>query len=150
MVTSLSALAPAAVAAVARERAQPVLEWLDLFPRTRSVGLLGVSQGAVVALHVLRLAPCRIADAVNLSGYVLAGEEVGDATLRRHPSPVFWGRGRDDSVIPPSYVVRTKAWLPRHSILTSHVYPHGHEESPEEFADVGTFVASVIADGRTQ
>jgi phospholipase/carboxylesterase len=143
METSLATVTPDAIAAVARERAQPVLDWLDMLPPTRSIGLLGVSQGAVVALHLLRLAPTRFSYAINLSGYVLAGEEIGDATLRRERPPVFWGRGRDDQVIPPSYVERTQDWLPRHSGLTSHVYPIGHEESPEEFADVATFVSSV-------
>ena len=144
METSLATAAPQAIAAVARQRAQPIVDWLDLLPPTRSIGLLGVSQGAVMALHLLRLAPDRFSYAINLSGYVLTGEEVGDAALQRQPPPVFWGRGRDDRVIPPSYVKRTQDWLPRHSALTSHVYPVDHEESREEFADVATFVSSVV------
>lgn len=147
MATSIGAVTSEAVTAVARERAQPVLDWLDTLPLTRSIGLLGVSQGAVVALHLLRLAPHRFSYAVNLSGYIIAGEEVGDAALQRQRRPVFWGRGRDDRVIPPSYVKRTQEWLPLHSTLTSRTYPLGHEESPEELADVATFVSSVTQNG---
>ena len=100
-----------------------------------------------MALHLLRLAPHRFSYAVNLSGHVIDGEEVGDAALQRQRPPVFWGRGRDDRVIPPSYVTRTEEWLPLHSTLTSRTYPLGHEESPEELADVATFVRSVTQDG---
>jgi len=148
METSLSTTTPQSITAVARQRAQPIVDWLDLLPPTRSIGLLGVSQGAVMALHLLRRAPARFSCAINLSGYVLAGEEDGDAALQHRPPPVFWGRGRHDRVIPTSYVERTEAWLARHSVLTSHVYPIGHEESHEEFADVATFVSSVIRGDR--
>ena len=109
-------------------------------PPFQSVGLLGVSQGAVLALHLLRLEPARFSYALNLSGYVLAGEEVGDAELRQRRPPVFWGRGEYDCVIPSSYVERTEKWLPLHSTVTANVYPVGHEESAPELADAAAFV----------
>ncbi|HEX8510267.1 MAG TPA: hypothetical protein VF635_12340, partial [Propionibacteriaceae bacterium] len=37
METSLATVTPDAIAAVARERAQPVLDWLDMLPPTRSI-----------------------------------------------------------------------------------------------------------------
>jgi phospholipase/carboxylesterase len=143
--TSLATLTPEAIAAVARQRAEPVLDWLNGLPPYRSVGLLGVSQGAVLALHLLRMAPDRFSYVVNLSGYVLPGPENGDAGLRQRRPPAFWGCGRHDSVIPRSYVERTAQWLPRHTTMTARSYPIGHQESPAELADVGAFVRSQVA-----
>ena len=137
---SLTASNAEAIAAVARASARPVLDWLAILPPVKSVGLLGVSQGAVLALQLLRMAPGRFSYAINLSGYVLAGQEAGDDLLRQKRPPVFWGRGRSDPVIPASYIDRTQQWLPLHSTLTSKVYPGGHEELPVTFADAGAFV----------
>lgn len=140
METSLAAVTTEGIARVARDGARLVLDWLTTLPPFQSVGLLGVSQGAVLALHLLRLEPARFSYALNLSGYVLAGEEVGDAELRQRRPPVFWGRGEYDCVIPSSYVERTEKWLPLHSTVTANVYPVGHEESAPELADAAAFV----------
>jgi phospholipase/carboxylesterase len=142
--TSLTTLTAEAIAAVARDRAQVVLDWLTGLPPSRSIGLLGVSQGAVLGLHLIRMAPAYFSYAVNLSGYVLAGEEAGDAALLHMQPPVFWGRGRSDTVVPSSYIERTQTWLSLHSTLSAHVYPVGHEETPRKFAEAGAFVTATV------
>ena len=134
-----------AIRTIARSAAQPLLSWLDSQPPFRSTGLFGVSQGAVMALHLLRLAPSRFSYAVNLSGYVLAGEEAGDSTLRAIRPPVWWGRGQNDDVIPADYVERTRTWLPAHTRPISKVYDTGHEETTEKFIDAAAFVHSVTS-----
>ena len=58
-----------------------------------------------------------------------------------HPLPVFWGRGTADTVIPPSAINRTQAWLPGHSTLTERIYEGmAHSISQQELGEVVTFL----------
>ena len=132
------------VAALGNSIAQSFLAWLDAVPAFRSVGVLGASQGACIALQTLRRAPGRFAYAVNISGYCLPGTEAGDRELRSKRPDVFWGRGRFDEVIPTDYVNRTAVWLPRHSTLTERVYDIGHDISEGELDDIADIVSARI------
>jgi phospholipase/carboxylesterase len=116
--------------------------WVDALPFTPTgLGLLGFSQGGVIALQALRRAPERVGFALNLSGFVAPGEEPGDDAISRHP--VFWGRGDADVAIPASAIARTEAWLPERVDLTAHVYPGlGHSVSMEELGDIEEFLAA--------
>jgi phospholipase/carboxylesterase len=122
--------------------AQAVLTWLDtLDPAPTSVGLLGFSQGAAVALQALRHAPTRFEFVVQLSGYVTGGDLPGDAQLVDVRPPVFWGRGTADDIIPHEAVVRTEQWLPGHSNLDSRIYEGmPHSVSQAELGDVIGFL----------
>lgn len=129
---------PASVTAAA----DAVLRWLDdEAGAAPSIALLGFSQGASVALQTARRDPARIAAVVNLSGYAAPGDLPGDAALRERRTPVFWGRGSRDDVIPPALVEHTAQWLPEHAELTGRVYPGlTHSVSEEELADVRRFL----------
>ncbi|MBN9177682.1 MAG: alpha/beta fold hydrolase [Microbacterium sp.] len=129
----------AAAVTAASER---VLEWLGrVAPDAAPVGLLGFSQGGVIALQTLRLAPERIAFAVVLAGFVADGELPRDAALAAARPPVFWGRGARDEVIPADRIARTTEWLPGFVELSGRVYPGlTHSVSEEELADVRTFL----------
>ncbi|UXW86632.1 alpha/beta fold hydrolase [Microbacterium azadirachtae] len=135
---------PASVTAAA----DAVLRWLDEEAGgAPSIALLGFSQGASVALQVARQDPDRIAAVVNLSGYAAPGELPGDAALRERRTPVFWGRGTRDDVIPPALVDHTAQWLPDHSELTGRVYPGlTHSVSEDELADVRRFLEGWLAE----
>ncbi|MFT3798109.1 alpha/beta hydrolase [Microbacterium sp.] len=124
------------------------LEWLDAATDAASIGLLGFSQGAVIALQALRLRPERFAFAVNLAGYADAGALPTDAELARVRPPVFWGRGARDEVIPADRVAHTIAWLPAHVELSGRVYPGlTHSVSQEELDDVRAFLDGRLAAG---
>jgi phospholipase/carboxylesterase len=98
-----------------------------------------------MALQLLRLAPERFDYAVQLSGFVVQGENAGDADLAREPVPVFWGRGTLDDTIPPSAVDRTARWLPEHSALDARIYEGlGHGISPLELGDISTFIRAQL------
>ena len=115
-----------------------------------SIGLLGFSQGAAIALQALRLQPERFAFAVNLSGYASAGELPGDAVLAASRPPVFWGRGTHDDVIPEHLVAQTTEWLPAHSTLSGSVYPGlTHSVSQAELDDVRGFLEARLKDAST-
>ena len=93
--------------------ARQLIGWLDAVGRgAASIGLLGFSQGASVALQALRLEPERFDFVVNLSGYAAPGPLPGDAALAESRPPVFWGRGTHDDVIPEFLIAHTTEWLP--------------------------------------
>jgi len=122
------------------DAANAVLEWLDDQQFT-SVSLLGFSQGAAMALQLLRLAPERFRCAVALSGFVVSAEHPGDARLSSIRPPVFWGRGTDDPVIPTVNIDRTEAWLVDHARAESHIYEGlAHSISPDELDDLVSFL----------
>ncbi|GAA5034894.1 alpha/beta hydrolase [Microbacterium fluvii] len=118
------------------------IEWIDATDAAdRPIGLLGFSQGSVVAVQALRLRPERFAFVVNLAGYAAPGELEGDAVLRELRPPVFWGRGSHDQVIPAPLVAHTTEWLPQHSTLSGRVYPQlAHSVSQDELDDVVAFL----------
>ena len=129
---------PAAVTAAV----SAVLAWLDALPQHHpTVGLLGFSQGGAMALELMRAAPDRFRFAVNLSGFVANGPQSSDGALAEQQLPVFWGRGTADTVIPPSAIERTQAWLPAHSSLTERIYEGlTHSISQAELGDVVNFL----------
>lgn len=134
---------PAAVTAAADD----LLAWVEAVAGDIPVGLLGFSQGGAVSLQALRVAPERIAFAVNLSGYAAGGRLPGDAVLAERRPPVFWGRGTHDEVIPEPRVAHTVEWLPGHSELSGRVYNGlGHSVSEQELADVSTFLSKRLAE----
>lgn len=121
--------------------AEGFLSWLDAATDAETVGLLGFSQGAVIALQAMRLRPQRLAFAVNLAGYVDAGPLPTDAELAERRPPVFWGRGARDEVIPADRVAHTVQWLPDHVDLSGRVYAGlTHSVSQEELDDVRVFL----------
>ncbi|MDF2581078.1 MAG: esterase [Microbacterium sp.] len=122
--------------------ARALTEWIDAERGdAASVGLLGFSQGGLMALEALRLRPHDYAFAVNLSGYANPGDLDTDAELAQRRPPVFWGRGALDDVIPPALVAITAQWLPGRVDLSGRVYADlGHAVSAEELRDVATFL----------
>lgn len=127
--------------------AERFLLWLDEATDAEEVGLLGFSQGAVIALQALRLRPQRFAFAVNLAGYADAGPLPGDAELAERRPPVFWGRGARDEVIPADRVAQTVQWLPEHSDLSGRVYEGlAHSVSQQELDDVRVFLDKRLED----
>jgi phospholipase/carboxylesterase len=123
--------------------ARALLDWLDALAYT-TVGLLGFSQGAVVALQSLRLDPTRFTSIVALSGFVAEGDSPGDAELETLRPPVFWGRGTADRIIPTEAIERTGLWLPAHSSETTRIYEQlAHAVSSDELSDIAAFLRAV-------
>ncbi|KRE20987.1 alpha/beta hydrolase [Agromyces sp. Soil535] len=129
------------------DTADAILAWLDrVAPDASPVGLLGFSQGAAMALELLRRAPERFAFVVNLAGFALGGEREGDERMSQLAPPVFWGRGAADEVVPARMVEQTQMWLPAHSTLDERIYEGiGHSVSDRELADVSAFIRARFA-----
>ncbi|WP_454051596.1 alpha/beta hydrolase [Cellulomonas sp. Marseille-Q8402] len=129
-----------------RAAASALATWLDAVaePGTR-VGLLGFSQGGLMATQLLRLRPERFAAAVVLSGFSLGADEPGDPALAARRVPVLFGHGDADAVIPPDATARTSAWLAAHTDVEEHAYPGlGHGISAPVLDDVRAFLARTL------
>ena len=127
--------------------ARALVAWIDAERGdAASVGLLGFSQGGLVALEALRLRPEDYAFAVNLSGYANPSTLDTDAAFAARRPPVFWGRGAFDDVIPPALVEHTAQWLPSRVDLSGRLYPDlGHAVSAQELDDVSTFLVKRLS-----
>ena len=129
------------------EAASRLNEWVDASTDLTTIGLLGFSQGAAVALQAMRLQPQRYAFAVALSGYATPGDLPRDAELAELAPPVFWGRGTRDDVIPPFLVEHTTEWLPQRVDLSGRVYAGlTHSVSEPELDDVRAFLEKRLED----
>ena len=92
--------------------ARGVHDWIARQGAER-VALVGWSQGAALAVHLLRQHPERYAAAAVVAGFV--AETRPHAGLRAHRPPVWYATGGHDDVIPPSSVARSRAWLAEHT-----------------------------------
>ena len=120
--------------------ADAVIEWLDSLEFT-SVSLVGFSQGAALALQLLRHAPGRFTATVAIAGFVASGDHPGDAELAVLKPAVFWGRGTEDKMIPAEAVARTAVWLAEHADATIRIYEDlGHSISAPMLIEFVTFL----------
>ena len=127
------------------ESVAAVLDWLDDITAARgtpsAIGLLGFSQGAALALQLLRTEPERWSAVVALAGRWLDLAAAGDERLTDVRPHVFWGRTEADPLLTPAYVAATRAALAPFAPDAEHVYPGNvHGVVPEEFRDVLAFL----------
>jgi phospholipase/carboxylesterase len=116
--------------------------WVEAnIPAERAVVPIGFSQGGALAIHLLRINPERYRAVISLSGFLAPGKVKGsapaDERLAERDIPVFYGYGKNDTVIPKYELFATSAWLDEHSWLTAKSYPGlDHSVSLEEFSDL--------------
>jgi phospholipase/carboxylesterase len=109
------------------------------------IGLLGFSQGAIVAVSLLLEAPERYAWVAALHGYLPASHADRSPDCVQG-TPVFVGAGRADQIIPHH---RSEAAAERlrevGAAVTFGVYDAGHGVGRDELADVVAFVGDQVA-----
>lgn len=100
--------------------AQAIDDWVTRnVPEDRAVVPIGFSQGGLLAIHLLRVHPERYAASISLSGFLAPGIVAGSAPADSHVAelniPVFYGYGKNDTVIPMPELFATAAWLDEHT-----------------------------------
>ena len=108
---------------------------------------IGFSQGGLLAIHLLRVHPERYAASISLSGFlapgIVAGSAPADSRVAELNIPVFYGYGKNDTVIPMPELFATAAWLDEHTFLTSKSYRGlDHAVSLNEFSDLRDWLAT--------
>lgn len=128
--------------------AQAIDDWVARnVSEDRAVVPIGFSQGGLLAIHLLRVHPERYAASISLSGFLAPGIIVGSAPADSHVAelniPVFYGYGKNDTVIPMPELFATAAWLDEHTFLTSKSYRGlDHAVSLNEFSDLRDWLAA--------
>lgn len=105
-------------------------------PPSRTV-LGGFSQGAILALSLLRTRPELMRAALVLHGRLLPEVDALAAPAAALQDRDLWvSHGRQDTVIPPASAAAIRAWAARQPLrLAGGDYPGGHGVHPQELAD---------------
>ncbi len=100
-------------------------ELLEFTPKSLILG--GFSQGGTTSLSYAMTRP-GVVDAVwNFSGFVHAGLKLPSGERAKTATPIFWGHGRQDTVIPHSIAVSGQKALTEAGVsFTDAVYDIGH------------------------
>lgn len=121
-----------------------LLSWLDRQTGYSSYGVLGLSQGAAMAMSLMRADPQRFDYGLQLSGFAI--DTTPDAALAAVRPPMFSAHGDLDDVIPADRAADTSRFLREHTRLTEKRYPNlGHAIDPQEIADAAAFVRAQLA-----
>jgi phospholipase/carboxylesterase len=108
-----------------------------------SIGILGFSQGAALALAATIRKSERVAWTVALNGYLPKQYASADKLAAAEGTPVFLAAGRMDLVIPQERVERAAARLRDGGLdVTYDTYPTGHGATDAEIVDVGEWVSA--------
>jgi phospholipase/carboxylesterase len=126
-------------ALVARERERGI-------PAERIV-LAGFSQGGSVALFTGLQYQEKLAGIMALSTYLPVGEGVDVSIAPANQlTPIFYGHGTLDPVVPLQLGEHTRNWLTRQGcMLTWHTYPMPHSVSAEEIVHIRAWLISVLS-----
>ncbi|HEY7902342.1 MAG TPA: dienelactone hydrolase family protein [Casimicrobiaceae bacterium] len=126
-------------ALVARETARGIV--------ARRIVVAGFSQGGAIALYAgLRHAE-RLAGIVALSTYLIDGAGLAtEASAANRDVPIFMAHGLYDPVVQYPWAEASRnALVAQHYAVEWHSYPMEHSATLEEVADVGRFLARVLA-----
>lgn len=115
-------------------------------PASRIV-LAGFSQGCAMALMTGVRHPARLAGIVGMSGYLpLAATTAGEASPANAGVPVFMAHGRFDPMVTLDRAVAARDHLTTLGYPVEwHEYPIEHSVSPDEVADLNTWLVRVLA-----
>ena len=121
-----------------------VERWMDhLGNNADVVGAVDFSQGAILALQLMRRSPRRLGWVGQLSGGPFPADADGDSLLRELRPPVFWGHGTADPTLPPEAEEYVRTWLQTHSTLEEVRVPGlGHDVDDVVVTALAAFVDS--------
>jgi phospholipase/carboxylesterase len=111
--------------------------------------LAGFSQGGAIALQTGLRHPERIAGIMALSTYVPVGEKLSaEASAANRDVPIFMAHGTYDPIVPLARAEHSRELLQSLGYPVEwRTYGMPHSVCPEELADIGTWLAKVLAPG---
>jgi phospholipase/carboxylesterase len=124
-----------------------IWDWVERsIPDDSPLIVLGFSQGGLMATQLLRTRPTRLAATVILAGFIVAGEQPGDAELASLKPKVFYGRGANDQRITREAVKSLNIWLQTHTRAQTNVYEAlGHSIDARVMSDVARYLSTRLA-----
>jgi len=107
----------------------------------------GFSQGGAVALYSGLQHPEKLAGIMALSTYLPLGESMEFAISSANAlTPIFYGHGTQDPVVPLQLGEYTRNWLTSQGCMVSwHSYPMPHSVSAEELLHIRAWLISVLS-----
>src|SRR5579863_5522784 len=113
---------------------------------TGRIVLAGFSQGGAVALYTGLQHATKLAGIMALSTYLPVGEGMDLAiAAANRATPIFYGHGTQDPVVPIQLGEHTRNWLTREGCaLTWHTYPMPHSLCAEEVVHIRAWLISVL------
>lgn len=110
-----------------------------------SIVLAGFSQGAAMALHVGLRYPERLRGIVCLSGYlVLADSVAAEAHAANAATPIYFGHGTEDDVVPLEGGRHAWETLREGRDARWSTFRMGHEVVPAEIADLRRWLRETL------
>jgi len=125
-------------ALVARQKARGIA--------ARRIVIAGFSQGGAIALYAGLRHPERLAGIIALSTYLIDGAGLAaEGSAANRDVPVFMAHGLYDPVVQLAWAEASRdALVAQQYAVEWHSYPMQHSASPDEIADVGTFLTGVL------
>ena len=117
-------------------------------PASRTV-VAGFSQGGAVALYTGLQHAAKLAGIMALSTYLPLGEGMDFGISPANAlTPIFYGHGTQDPVVPLQLGEYTRNWLTQQGCMVSwHSYPMPHSVSAEEIMHIRAWLISVLSSG---
>ena len=108
--------------------------------------LAGFSQGCAMVLHTGLRHKDRLAGIIALSGYLpLADTVAAERSAANQTTPIFMGHGTQDPMVILSRAEASRDALAQLGYAVQwHTYPMPHSVHPQEIADIGRFLKSVL------
>lgn len=120
------------------ESATALEQWIAQECPGTVAGMIGFSQGAILALELLRRDAEAAAWVVQLSGAPFPAPLPGDAILAGRDLPAFWGHGGQDPLFDATKETAIREWMSQHTQLTEERSPllgHGVDQQVLEAVD---------------
>lgn len=124
---------------IARERKRGIAH--------QRIVLGGFSQGGALALYAGLRHPVRLAGLIALSAYLIDGAVLpAEADSANRDVPIFMAHGSEDDVVRYHWGEASRLALEQGGWSVAwHRYPIGHAAIAEEIAEMGRFIAGVLA-----
>jgi phospholipase/carboxylesterase len=113
---------------------------------TENIFLAGFSQGGAIALHTGLRHPTKLAGIIALSTYLpLADTLSKEISLSAGKTPIFFGHGKHDSVVPHELGKQSADKLKQLGIqIEWHEYAMQHSVNADEISDIERWISSKL------